>query len=274
MRIGLACIAVESAIYVTCAVTVLAVSFCILCGLDFLPCLPYWVLGTYAIYATHQLVIARQQGRWSSWRRLQLTAAVAAIAIVVGLPLVSGELWLAPVMAGVLVIGAGYSYGIPLGKGPWRQLPVLKTLLPWLVAFAAIGLLPLFLVPVNLPPARLIYAELWLALLLLVNLLWCDHRDRHDDLEKSVRSLPVILGETGTRYFLRTLQPWFIAIPLLMQTEMAGWLVSGIVAAAYLELLLRLKIRPGERTASSAIVADGLLFAPAAGIFYLAIMGS
>ncbi len=258
----------------TLAVSTLGVSYCLLCGLDYWSCLPVWLLGTFAVYSGHRLVLARRRQHWTLWRKLQMTCTVVALLAVVLGPLVAGKLSLALAVAVVLTICAGYSYGIPLTGKAWRELPVLKTLIPWLVACAAIGLLPYhFQAPVQQVSA-MVMSFVWLSLLLAGNVIWCDYRDYAEDNSHNVRSLPVLLGQYLSRSILRVIQLGLLGIPLLQSYNWAAWISAGAASALYMEVLLRARMPPGRRGLASEIQAEVLLIMPLCGNLLSALMES
>lgn len=254
---------VESALIVTTAVTLLGIAFCALCGLPWRPCLPYWIPGTYAVYATHRLVLAsgRARGRTPAFARVpQALVAGACVLWLLAHPILSGHPALALVMAGALLIGGAYSYGLPTGRIPWRELPWVKSLVPAAVAIAALGGLPCWFAD-GLPPARPLAAGgAWLAALLTWNVLWCDWRDATDDRAVGVRSLPVALGTRRSRHLLRLLQITVAAAGCLAAPGHPRWPAAGLLTALAMEPLLR--ARSPRRSLATEILPDAVLAVP------------
>ncbi len=147
-------------------------------------------------------------------RTVWSTLILAGITLLVSLPQLRSETVLA-VLSG-LPLCALYAIPIPRLRGARpKDHPVGKVLfvavavtiatvfLPLLEGFGAGDLL-------NLPAGRFLLAGGWVFLAILGNAIACDLRDLPHDLPSGLRTLPAILGSTGTRSLLITANVIFL----------------------------------------------------------------
>ena len=257
---------VESGLCATIAVVGLGYAFASLGGLPGpgLAAVPYWALGTFGIYSAHRHALARRRRpRPGAWRQLQAALAGICCAAVLALPLVDRDPALALLNLAALTAGALYSYRLAPGAPPLRELPLVKTLLPTLVVFAAIWGLPRWLAGELPATAGDLAPALWLACILLFNVVHCDLRDRREDAGHGIRSLPVLLGAGRTRALLRGLQLSLLLLSLLAAPQSVRWLLAGLCSVLPMEILLRLTPR---RTPAHELLVEGLLLAPLGGL--------
>ena len=171
---------------------------------------------------------------------------------------------LALVVLGTLVC---LNYSRPLLGFRFKNLPLLKTFFaPTVVAASLLALPWLHEGPPRSGSAfTLVAFRSWL--LLLFNMTLCDLRDLPGDRRAGTRSLPVCLGEKGTRLLLWSLlvvleflavAAWRRAEPEWTQT----WLLVAVGAPLYLGwLLLALRRARSERFYEWWV--EGILFLPA-----------
>jgi 4-hydroxybenzoate polyprenyltransferase len=135
-------------------------------------------------------------------------------------------------------------------------VPVLKTLFAPLVVLTAVLVPPILLQGLAVSPALLLAAG-WSWSLLMFNMLLCDLRDIDGDRAAGTRSLPVLLGGTGTLALL-----WFLIAAGAACAFMHRW---PFLAAATVALLAPLAFA-AQRRRNEAFYewfAEGTLFLPA-----------
>ena len=100
-----------------------------------------------------------------------------------------------------LALPLSLSYSFPLLGPRLKDVPVVKTLFAPLVVLTAVLAPPILLQGLAVSPALLLAAG-WSWALLMFNMVLCDLRDIEGDRAAGTKSLPVLLGETGTQGLL------------------------------------------------------------------------
>lgn len=252
---------VNSAIYVALAVAGLGVATGTLAGWSWVSSLPVWLLGTFSIYATHHVVL----GHWPT-RRSRITMGIAIASAVIGMVVLLAWRcdWVAAAgILAALLAGLAYSYGLADVVAPLRALPLVKSLLPWAVAWAALTLLPMHTGGWNADDIpRAAFASLWAGCILLANILWCDLRDLASDQHHRILSIPAALGLRPTRIAIALLCPVACAAGLLAAASPEP-IAIAMMGAVGIAALAAIDPRPLRRL-TSELIAEGILLLPAA----------
>jgi 4-hydroxybenzoate polyprenyltransferase len=225
---------------------------------------PLWFAGAVLVYNLDRLKHdpsdalntperLRQHGQL---RRGSIALAALAALVLVALPICSGD-WLLLLLTPVAAL-VSLSYSFPIFGFRFKDVPAVKTL------FAPTIVLIAYLAPVllngELPPStRVFSAAVWSECLLLFNMVMCDLRDLAGDRAHGTRSIPVLLGERKTQFFLLTLlaAQFFLALA-------NGWILLGFLCAVYLAaLLLALRQRKAQPESFYEWFVEGILFLPA-----------
>jgi len=226
--------------------------------------LPLWIAGALLVYnldrlkhdPTDQLNTPARQRRHRGLRPLSI--AVAALsAIALALLSISNGGWLLFFVT-LAAAGLSISYSFPLFGFRFKDLPVVKTL------FAPSVVLAAYLAPALLArelhfSAALFLAAAWSGCVLLFNMVLCDLRDIRGDRAHGIASIPVLLGENGTRRLLLTLNFSAAFFALL-----GGWFSLAFVGAIYLAaLLFALRKNAARGESFYEWFVEGILFLPA-----------
>jgi 4-hydroxybenzoate polyprenyltransferase len=224
--------------------------------------LPLWLAGALVVYNLDRLkkdpadalntperVRSHAMLRAWSWR----LAGIGAVILLVW-PIWLGNIGLLLLTALALPISLSYSF--PLLGPRLKDVPVVKTLFAPVVVIMAVLAPPVLLDGVTLGPPLLLAAG-WGWALLMFNMLLCDLRDMDGDRAAGTRSLPVLLGATGTQRLL-----WLLIAAGALCAMIHGW---PILAASTVALLAPLAIAARRRRAEAFYewLAEGTLFLPA-----------
>jgi 4-hydroxybenzoate polyprenyltransferase len=224
--------------------------------------LPLWLAGALVVYNLDRLkrdpsdeVNTPERVRWHGmlrrWSWL-LTAAGAAVLVLWPLWIGNGALLLLTCLA----VPLSLSYSFPLMGARLKDIPVLKTLFAPLVVLTAVLAPPILLQGLAVG-APLLLAAGWSWALLMFNMLLCDLRDIDGDREAGTKSVPVLVGETGTRGLL-----WLLIAAGAACAVRHGWpILAGATVAALSPLALAARRRRNE--AFYEWLAEGTLFLPA-----------
>ncbi len=193
-----------------------------LLGLDATPWLPLWFCAALLIYnvdrlrldPTDEVNVPQRAAACLRWHGVICGVVVFAAVGVSALPIWRRDwLTLGLVVAGSLIC---LGYSVPIFGRRWKDVPLLKTLFaPMIVTVAIFGLLlrgeagswtlvfmqthpPVFFLFIK----SILVLSLWAFCYLLFNMLLCDLRDSSGDRRCGIRSIPVVLGKTGTRKLL------------------------------------------------------------------------
>lgn len=250
----------DSAAYVSLAVAGLGVAACALSGLPATRSVPVWLLGTYCIYARHKIALSKV--KTPSLNKLHILSTALALFVLLAVPIYSRDWILLGGIAIALVAGLAYSHRAGNLLPPLRNLPLVKLLLPWGVATAALTLLPMHNQGWHVSEvSRVFAASLWAACILLANILWCDLRDLESDCRHKVLSLPGLLGKKRTRWILAILSPAALAMGCLASQSSLHLSICALGALAIATLAT---IDPStiDRLPSELLV-EGMLMLPA-----------
>jgi 4-hydroxybenzoate polyprenyltransferase len=186
--------------------------------------------------------------------------------VLVGLPILRRD-WLTL----MLVLGGGLvslNYSIPLFGFRFKDVPLIKTFFaPTIVTASILGLPWLHLRPGFVGGAVLGVAALRSWSFLMFNMIICDLRDRSGDETCGIRSLPVVLGERGTRWLLAALLGSlellaFAAYHFAAPGRSAPWAILCLLGPIYLGGLL-LAVRKPRSERFYEWIVEGMLFLPA-----------
>jgi len=249
---------------------------CRLLDWSVLPWIPLWSCAALLIYNADRLHpdpvdlvnIPQRAAASARWRRWSWVVCAGAAAFLVVYPVLMRD-WLS---LGLIIAGAivSLNYSIPILGFRWKDVPLLKTFFaPTIVTASILGLPWLHLGPaVDLGTLLIISLRSWT--FLMFNMIICDLRDLEGDRASGIRSLPVALGEKGTRWLLLAL---LVAIEILSiaafvsapeRHRMALGLIC-LIGPLYLGALLLAIRRPQpERFYEWAV--EGMLFLPAVAV--------
>jgi 4-hydroxybenzoate polyprenyltransferase len=246
---------------------------CRLLDWSVLPWIPLWSCAALLIYNADRLRpdpadlvnIPQRAAASTRWRRWSRVVCLSAAVFLLVYPVVIRDwLTLGLILAGSLV---SLNYSIPIFGFRWKDVPLIKTFFAPTVVTASILGLPWFhLGPaVDLGTLLLISLRSWT--FLMFTMIICDLRDVVGDRACGIRSLPVALGERGTRWLLFALLVFievlsitaFLSAPERHRATL-GWIC--IIGPLYLGTLLFAIRRPQpERFYEWAV--EGMLFLPA-----------
>jgi 4-hydroxybenzoate polyprenyltransferase len=247
-------------------------ALCWLLGWDAGRWMPQWVLGALLVYNADRLskdpadvfnVPLRTAGR-RELRKVRLLLMVVAAGGLVIVPWIERD-WrtLAAVIVGAPVC---LSYSRALLGVRFKEVPVLKTFFaPTIVLCSVVGL-PL-LHGAAVPSGLRFWGSLaWAWAFLLFNMVVCDWRDREGDAAAGVVSLPMRLGDAGTRVLLMVLAAGCAGGAFGAAVWGPGPLrgahgLLGVWTAIYLGALLRLLGRVRSERFYEWWV-EGMLFVP------------
>jgi 4-hydroxybenzoate polyprenyltransferase len=241
------------------------------------PWMPYWFCAALVVYNADRLRRDPADAlnipvREAAAARLRIlsfvTLGVSALVLLV-LPIVRRDwLTLALVLGGSLV---SLNYSIPLFGFRFKDVPLLKTFFaPTIVTASVLGLPWLHLGTSSTDIITLALASLRSWSFLMFNMIVCDLRDRAGDEACGIRSLPVMLGEKGTRWLLALL---LVGIELLAMSTFAIasgthrqiWAVMCWLGPIYLGGIFLAILRPRAERFYEWVV-EGMLFLPAVAV--------
>jgi 4-hydroxybenzoate polyprenyltransferase len=246
---------------------------CRLLDWSVIPWIPLWSCAALLIYNADRLrpdpadLVNIPQRAASSirWRGLSRVVCFGAAIFLVAWPIYSRDwLTLGLVLAGALV---SLNYSIPIFGFRWKDIPLIKTFFAPTIVTAAILGLPWFHLGPSVGIGTFVLISLRAWTFLMFNMIICDLRDVVGDRACGIRSLPVALGEKGTRWLLGGL---LVFIEILSITALSGaparhrptsWVIC-FLGPIYLGTLLYAIRRPrSERFYEWAV--EGMLFLPA-----------
>ena len=247
---------------------------------------PLWFCGGLLIYNADRLRrdpadsvnVPVRTAASARYRSASFIALALAAVVLVGLPLARREwLTLALVIGGT---GCALGYSLPILGYRWKDVPFVKTLFaPAVVTVAVFGLLLLGAIapllygtayPYHQDPFDLFdqgtLLTAWAFCFLLFNMLLCDLRDLAGDRQCGIRSMPVLLGENGTRRLLWALavvgQILLARLILVFHYSDLPFALLSLVTGLYQAWLLHATRHPrSERFYEWAV--EGLLYLPA-----------
>jgi 4-hydroxybenzoate polyprenyltransferase len=231
-------------------------------GFSCAPFAPLWFWGALLVYNLDRLKhdpsdALNTPGRLRRHNELRATSialALTSVLMLILFPVSRGQWLLLFLTLAAAVVSLSYSF--PIFGFRFKDVPAVKTLFAPAVVLAAF-LLPALLGGELRPDRRTLSAAAWSGCLLLFNMTLCDLRDLAGDRALGTRSIPVLLGENGTRLLLLALLGLQLAIALWSGRPFAGWLSAGYLAA----LLLALR-RPQPESFYEWFV-EAILFLPA-----------
>ena len=238
------------------------------------PWMPYWFCGALLVYNADRLRRDPADAlniplREAASARLRILSFIvlttSALALLI-LPIVQRDwLTLALVLGGSLV---SLNYSIPLFGFRFKDVPLLKTFFaPTIVTASVLGLPWLHLGAGCTDLVTLAFGSLRSWSFLMFNMIICDLRDRAGDEACGIRSLPVVLGEKGTRRLLATLLAGIEALAIGAYAVASGphrnaWAIMCGLGPIYLGAVLLAVRRPCSERFYEWVV-EGMLFLPA-----------
>jgi len=220
--------------YVAAGITSFGWAVCHLLGWGAAPYLPLWFCSALLIYNADRLRrdpvdalnIPQRAAASARSRKLSLVVLACAAVALVGWPIVRGDWLTLGLIAAGTPVCLGYS--APIFGFRFKDVPLLKTLFaPTIVSVAVVGL-PWF--HEGAPPVGANFAltvfRAWC--FLLFDMILCDLRDIEGDRRMRIRSLPVWLGEKGTRALL-----WAVLAVVEISSIAGAVQAPGRLAAAW-----------------------------------------
>ncbi|HEX4086512.1 MAG TPA: UbiA family prenyltransferase [Chthoniobacteraceae bacterium] len=224
--------------------------------------LPLWLAGALVVYnldrlkrdPSDSLNTPERVELHGMLRRWSWLLAVGGSAVLVLWPLLMGNAALLGLTC--LALAVSLSYSFPLMGPRLKEVPVLKTLFAPMVVLVAVLAPPVLFQRLAIG-APLLLAAGWAWTLLLFNMLLCDLRDIEGDRLAGIKSLPVLLGEGGTRALL-----WALIAAGAACALFHGW---AILAWATVAMLAPLAAAANRRRTEAFYewLAEGTLFLPA-----------
>ena len=263
-------------LYGAAGITAFGWAVCHLLDWSATPWLALWFCAALLIYNADRLRpdpadlinIPHRAAASLRWRWLSRAVFAGAAVFLLAWPLFTRDwLTLGLVLGGAFVC---LNYSIPLLGFRWKNVPLLKTFFAPTIVTAAILALP----ALHPGPAAgagtlaLTASSAWS--FLLFNMILCDLRDVAGDRACGIHSLPVMLGEKGTRWLLAALLLLLEVLALVFavhapEQHRTTWRIAGILGPLHLGSLLIAVRRPrSERFHEWAV--EGLLFLPALAI--------
>ena len=241
------------------------------------PWMPYWFCAALLVYNADRLRRDPADAlnipvREAAAARLRIlsfvTLGISALVLLV-LPILRHDwLTLVLVLGGALV---SLNYSIPLFGFRFKDVPLLKTFFaPTIVTASVLGLPWLHLEANGTAFATLALASLRSWSFLMFNMIVCDLRDRAGDEACGIRSLPVMLGEKGTRWLLAVLLVGIELLAISTYAIAAGtyrhtWAVMCWLGPIYLGGIFLAILRPRPERFYEWVV-EGMLFLPAVAV--------
>lgn len=237
------------------------------------PWMPYWFCAALLIYNADRLRrdpadalnIPLREASADRLRILSYIVLITSALVLLVLPIVQRDwLTLALILGGALV---SLNYSIPLFGFRFKDVPLLKTFFaPTIVTASVLGLPWLHLGTGGTDIPTLLLGSLRSWTFLMFNMIVCDLRDRGGDEACGIRSLPVMLGDQGTRWLLFAL---FLGIETLglvtwllsTDAHRPAWGLMSLFAPFYLGGIMLAVRRPRSERFYEWIV-EGMLFMP------------
>ncbi|MEP6671563.1 MAG: UbiA family prenyltransferase [Chthoniobacter sp.] len=241
------------------------------------PWMPYWFCAALLVYNADRLRhdpadalnIPVREAAAARLRVLSFIVLILSALVLLVLPIVQRDwLTLALVLGGALV---SLNYSIPLFGFRFKDVPLLKTFFaPTIVTASVLGLPWLHLGSGSTDLATLAIGSLRSWAFLMFNMILCDLRDRGGDEACGIRSLPVVLGDKGTRWLLVALLACLEALALgalalASDAHRHIWAIMCIVGPIYLGGILLAVRRPRPERFYEWVV-EGMLFLPAVAV--------
>ena len=241
------------------------------------PWMPYWFCAALLVYNADRLRrdpadalnIPLREAASARLRVLSFIVLVTSALVLLVLPIVRRDwLTLALVLGGALV---SLNYSIPLFGFRFKDVPLLKTFFaPTIVTASVLGLPWLHLGTGGTDIPTLLLGSLRSWTFLMFNMILCDLRDRAGDEACGIRSLPVVLGDKGTRWLLVALLVGIEALALgawwlSIDAHRGVWGVMCILGPLYLGGMLFAVRRPRPERFYEWVV-EGMLFLPAVAV--------
>lgn len=240
--------------------------------------MPYWFCAALLIYNADRLRrdpadalnIPLREAASARLRILSYIVLVTSGLVLLMLPIVQRD-WLTL----VLILGGGLvslNYSIPLFGFRFKDVPLLKTFFaPTIVTASVLGLPWLHLGSGSTDLATLALGSLRSWTFLMFNMILCDLRDRVGDEACGIRSLPVVLGDRGTRWLLVALLIVIEALALgawglASDAHRGAWAVMCVLGPVYLGGMLLAVRRPRSERFYEWVV-EGMLFLPAIAVW-------
>ncbi len=241
--------------------------------------MPYWFCAALLVYNADRLRqdpadalnIPVREATAARLRVLSFLVLGASALTLFVLPLARRD-WLTL----VLVLGGSLvclNYSIPLFGFRFKDVPLLKTFFaPTIVTASVLGLPWMHLTGGGPEVRTLVLAVLRSWSFLMFNMVVCDLRDRAGDEVCGIRSLPVELGEKGTRWLLVGLAVGIELLALAAFGVTTGqhrrtWGVMCWLGPAYLGGILAAVQRPQPERFYEWVV-EGMLFLPALAVCF------
>lgn len=241
------------------------------------PWMPYWFCAALLVYNADRLRrdpvdtlnIPQRAVAAARLRVLSFIVLLVSALVLLVLPIRQRDwLTLALVLGGALV---SLNYSIPLFGFRFKDVPLLKTFFaPTVVTASVLGLPWLHLGAGGAGFATLALGSLRSWTFLMFNMIVCDLRDRAGDEACGIRSLPVTLGDKGTRRLLVALLVVIEALSLgayaiAANAHRNAWAVMCVLGPLYLGWLL-LAVRQPRSERFYEWVVEGMLFLPAVAV--------
>jgi 4-hydroxybenzoate polyprenyltransferase len=236
--------------------------------------IPYWFCGALLVYNADRLRrdpadalnIPLREAASARLHVLSVIVLSLSALILLVLPIIRRDwLTLALVLGGSLV---SLNYSIPLFGFRFKDVPLLKTFFaPTIVTASVLGLPWLHLGAGRTDLFALALGSLRSWTFLLFNMIICDLRDRAGDEACGIRSLPVALGDKGTRWLLAILLAGIELLALGAFAVASGshrraWAIICVLGPIYLGGVFLAIRRPRSERFYEWIV-EGMLFLPA-----------
>ncbi|HEY3898638.1 MAG TPA: UbiA family prenyltransferase [Chthoniobacter sp.] len=239
--------------------------------------MPYWFCAALLVYNADRLRrdpadalnIPVREAAAARLRILSFVTLGVSVLVLLVLPILRRDwLTLVLVLGGALV---SLNYSIPLFGFRFKDVPLLKTFFaPTIVTASVLGLPWLHLEANGISFTTVALASLRSWSFLMFNMIVCDLRDRAGDEACGIRSLPVMLGEKGTRWLLALL---LVGIELLAIGTFAiasgtyrhTWGVMCWLGPLYLGGIFLAVLRPRPERFYEWVV-EGMLFLPAVAV--------
>jgi 4-hydroxybenzoate polyprenyltransferase len=253
------------------AITLLGGVACTMLQIDWSRSAPLWFAGYLFVYNVDRLYLdpadrlnTPLRSSWSARLRGCRVLLVWLSAGVLGAwPLVTERFWLLAPLIVAFGILCFYSRPIPGTHFRFKDLPYLKSLLVP-AAIAVVLVLWPALESGNLSRQKEWLVFFWIFLILTINALVFDYRDIAGDRVTGTKTIPLLLGQRGTRGLLVLLAGAAVFLSIaLCWLRLAGPFMPVVLTLGCAVLLrsLRERIHP----ALLSVLADFLLFLPAVG---------
>ncbi len=253
------------------AITALGIVACRILDVDWSRSAPLWFAGYLLVYNADRLYSdpadatnTPLRSQWSAKLRLwRLTLVWLSGVVLVVWPVVTGRVWMLFPIAAAFGLLCFYSRPIPRARVRLKDLPYLKSLLAPAVIAVILVLWPA-LESGKVGELGVWLVFVWIFLILTINALIFDYRDIAGDKLVGTKTIPVLLGQNGTRGLLLLLAGALVGTSMrLAWLRLAGPLMPILLTLGCAGLLRSLKYRMPPSLLS--LLADVLLFLPALG---------